>query len=69
MTDVINQIVHGNKSRVGVMVESNIEAGNQKIPADLSELKYGCSVTDACIDWDTTVTMLRAADAELRRRP
>jgi len=69
MTDVINQIVHGNKSLVGVMVESNIEAGNQKIPADLSELKYGCSVTDACIDWDTTVTMLRAADAELRRRP
>ncbi len=69
MTDVINQIVHGNKSLVGVMVESNIEAGNQKIPADLSELKYGCSVTDACIDWDTTATMLRAADAELRRRP
>jgi 3-deoxy-7-phosphoheptulonate synthase len=69
MTDVINQIVHGNKSLVGVMVESNIEAGNQKIPADLAELKYGCSVTDACIDWDTTVTMLRTADAELRRRP
>ena len=69
MTDVINQIVHGNKSLVGVMIESNIEAGNQKIPADLSQLKYGCSVTDACIDWDTTAQMLRAADAELRRRP
>jgi len=68
MTDVINQLVHGNKSLVGVMIESNIEAGNQKIPADLSELKYGCSVTDACIDWDTTVQMLRAADAELRGR-
>ncbi|QGZ39585.1 3-deoxy-D-arabinoheptulosonate-7-phosphate synthase [Pseudoduganella flava] len=69
MTDVINQIVHGNQSLVGVMIESNILAGNQKIPADLSELKYGCSVTDACIDWDTTVTMLKQADAELRRRP
>jgi 3-deoxy-7-phosphoheptulonate synthase len=69
MTDVINQLVHGNKSLVGVMIESNIEAGNQKIPADLSELKYGCSVTDGCIDWDTTAQMLRAADAELRRRP
>ncbi len=69
MTDVINQIVHGNRSLVGVMIESNICAGNQKIPADLSELKYGCSVTDACIDWDTTVQMLKQADAELRGRP
>ncbi|GGY54565.1 3-deoxy-7-phosphoheptulonate synthase [Pseudoduganella sp. SL102] len=69
MTDVTNQIVHGNRSLVGVMIESNICAGNQKIPADLSELKYGCSVTDACIDWETTVQMLKSADAELRRRP
>jgi len=69
MTDVVNQIVHGNESVVGVMIESNIVAGNQKIPADLSELKYGCSVTDACIDWDTTVHMLKEADRELRARP
>ncbi len=69
MTDVINQLVHGNRSLVGVMIESNIVAGNQKIPADLAELKYGCSVTDACIDWETTVQMLKSADAELRRRP
>ena len=69
MTDVVNQIVHGNQSIVGVMIESNIVAGNQKIPADLSELKYGCSVTDACIDWDTTVHMLKEADRELRERP
>ncbi|HEY0588178.1 MAG TPA: 3-deoxy-7-phosphoheptulonate synthase [Pseudoduganella sp.] len=69
MTDVVNQIVHGNQSIVGVMIESNIVAGNQKIPADLSELKYGCSVTDACIDWDTTVHMLKEADRELRARP
>jgi 3-deoxy-7-phosphoheptulonate synthase len=44
----------GNKSLVGVMIESNIVGGNQKIPADLSQLVYGCSVTDGCIDWDTT---------------
>jgi 3-deoxy-7-phosphoheptulonate synthase len=69
MTDVVNQIVHGNQSITGVMIESNIVAGNQKIPADLSELKYGCSVTDACIDWDTTVHMLKEADRELRDRP
>ncbi|WP_426164640.1 3-deoxy-7-phosphoheptulonate synthase [Pseudoduganella sp. R-34] len=69
MTDVVNQIVHGNQSITGVMIESNIVAGNQKIPADLSELKYGCSVTDACIDWDTTVHMLKEADRELRARP
>lgn len=69
MTDVVNQIVHGNQSVVGVMIESNIVAGNQKIPLDLSELKYGCSVTDACIDWDTTVRMLKEADRELRARP
>ncbi|WP_028104662.1 3-deoxy-7-phosphoheptulonate synthase [Pseudoduganella violaceinigra] len=69
MTDVVNQIVHGNESIVGVMIESNIVAGNQKIPADLSELKYGCSVTDACIDWDTTFRVLKEADRELRGRP
>ena len=69
MTDVVNQIVHGNQAIVGVMIESNIVAGNQKIPADLSELKYGCSVTDACIDWETTVRVLKEADRELRARP
>ncbi|HEX5391962.1 MAG TPA: 3-deoxy-7-phosphoheptulonate synthase, partial [Rhodocyclaceae bacterium] len=49
MTDVIHQIKQGNQSIVGLMIESNIEAGNQSIPADpsqLSQLKYGCSVTD-----------------------
>jgi 3-deoxy-7-phosphoheptulonate synthase len=69
MTDVVNQITHGNQSLVGVMIESNIVGGNQKIPANLSELKYGCSVTDGCIDWDTTATMLRQAHAELLKRP
>ncbi|HEY3432719.1 MAG TPA: 3-deoxy-7-phosphoheptulonate synthase [Rhodocyclaceae bacterium] len=61
MTDVIHQVRQGNRSIVGLMIESNIEAGNQNIPADLSQLKYGCSVTDGCVAWDTTETMLREA--------
>ena len=69
MADVIHQIVQGNKSLVGVMIESNIVGGNQKIPADLSELKYGCSVTDGSIDWDTTEQMLRDAHKQLQQRP
>ena len=69
MSDVIQQIKHGNKSIVGVMIESNIVGGNQKIPSDLSELKYGCSVTDGCIDWETTEAMLKAAHQELLQRP
>ena len=57
--DVSNQILEGNKSIVGLMIESNLEWGNQSIPDDLSQLKYGVSVTDACIDWDATETCLR----------
>ena len=66
MTDVINQVRLGNRSLVGVMVESNIAAGNQTIPDDRSQLKYGCSITDACVDWTTTEKMLRSADTLLR---
>ncbi len=66
MSDCVHQIREGNRSIVGLMIESNIEAGNQPIPADLSQLKYGCSVTDACVDWATTETMIRKAAAALR---
>lgn len=66
MADVVSQIRNGNKSLLGVMIESNIEAGNQPIPADLSQLKYGCSVTDGCVDWDTTEKMIRDAAVMLR---
>ncbi|MCC7547448.1 MAG: 3-deoxy-7-phosphoheptulonate synthase [Burkholderiales bacterium] len=65
MTDVANQIAEGNRSIVGVMLESNLVAGNQPIPVDLSRLKYGQSVTDGCIDWDTTEAVLREARARL----
>ncbi|MBI4740868.1 MAG: 3-deoxy-7-phosphoheptulonate synthase [Betaproteobacteria bacterium] len=66
MADAVNQIRLGNPSLVGLMIESNLVAGNQPIPADLSQLKYGCSVTDACIGWDTTETMIRDAATLLR---
>ncbi len=63
MENVTNQIIDGNKSIVSLMIESNIGWGNQKISADKSEMKYGISITDACIDWDTTEkTLLEMAD-------
>ena len=66
MRDVVHQIREGNGSIVGLMVESFLEAGSQHIPEDLSKLRYGCSVTDACVGWDTTVEMVRAAAGILR---
>jgi 3-deoxy-7-phosphoheptulonate synthase len=66
MRDVVHQIREGNRSVVGLMVESFIEPGNQPIPSDLSKLKYGCSVTDACVGWDTTAEMIRSAQPILR---
>ncbi len=64
--DCVHQIMEGNRSIVGVMIESNLGAGNQSIPADRSQLKYGVSITDACVDWATTETMLREAHAKLK---
>ena len=66
MHDVCNQILDGNKSIVGLMVESNLNFGNQSIPADLSELKYGVSVTDACIDWQATEKSIREMHSKLK---
>jgi 3-deoxy-7-phosphoheptulonate synthase len=48
------------------MLESNLNWGSQEIPADLSRLQYGVSVTDACIDWPATEKLLREAAAVLR---
>jgi len=61
--DCVDQIVSGNQSIIGLMLESNLNAGNQSIGEDLSTLKYGVSVTDACMDWKTTeATLLQAAE-------
>lgn len=56
--NVTNQILEGNKSIVGLMVESNIGFGAQSIPENLEELEYGVSVTDGCIDWETTENLV-----------
>lgn len=64
--DVCNQIISGNQSIVALMIESNINEGNQSIPEDLSKLAYGVSVTDGCIDWETTAESLRSLRAKLK---
>ncbi|KAF0219260.1 MAG: 3-deoxy-7-phosphoheptulonate [Geobacteraceae bacterium] len=66
LENVIDQICAGNRTISGVMVESFLEAGNQPIPKDLSQLKYGVSITDKCIDWQTTERMLRSAHERLK---
>ncbi|GAB3381567.1 3-deoxy-7-phosphoheptulonate synthase [Azotobacter armeniacus] len=66
MANVANQILEGNSSIIGLMVESNLGWGSQSIPANLSDLKYGISVTDACIDWEATVTAVRDMHTKLK---
>ncbi len=59
LENITNQILDGNQSIIGVMIESNIGEGNQKILPDHSKMTYGISVTDACIGWDKTLATLR----------
>jgi len=54
LENIIDQIIDGNQSIIGFMLESHLQEGNQKISPDLNSLKYGVSITDACIDWQTT---------------
>ena len=55
--DLLKQRSKGNCPITGAMIESFLEEGNQKISSDL---KYGLSITDACVDWETTEQMLLA---------
>ena len=63
--EIGRQIAAGNKSIFGIMIESNIFAGNQSIPDDLSQMKYGVSVTDGCIDWNETESVLRSLKEQI----
>lgn len=63
--DAASQILEGNRSIIGLMIESNLGWGNQSIPERLEDLQYGVSVTDACIDWQTTENSLRDLSAKL----
>lgn len=63
------QLRQGDASIVGVMIESNMHEGNQKVPAEgPAALKKGVSITDACIDWDTTVMVLEDLAEAIRAR-
>jgi len=64
---VIQQRVDGTRSLIGLMVESNIHEGNQPIPKNPADLRYGISVTDSCIGWETTERMLRWAHETLAK--
>ena len=62
--NVLKQSIQ-NKSIIGAMLESNLFAGNQKFPQAKDKLQYGVSITDGCIDWESTEKLLRDAYAEL----
>ena len=57
--NILKQKVEGNKSIVGVMIESNLFCGNQPFPEDPDKLRYGVSITDECLSWDETERILR----------
>ncbi|MBE02948.1 3-deoxy-7-phosphoheptulonate synthase [Marinobacter lutaoensis] len=67
LQDITHQILEGNTSIQGLMIESNIHWGNQPIPENLADLKYGVSVTDACIDWPTTEKAILEMRDKLRK--
>ncbi|URL07528.1 3-deoxy-7-phosphoheptulonate synthase [Avibacterium sp. 21-595] len=66
--DVTQQIVNGNQSIIGVMLESHINAGNQSAEQPISEMQYGVSITDACIDWETSEKLLRQMAQDLSEK-
>jgi 3-deoxy-7-phosphoheptulonate synthase len=66
LDNVANQIVEGNTSIVGAMLESHLYGGNQKLSSDTDNLEYGISVTDACVDWETTELSILAMANKLR---
>lgn len=63
--NVFNQIVEGNHSIIGIMLESNLAAGNQSSELPKEQLRYGVSVTDACIDFSATETLISGAAKKL----
>jgi 3-deoxy-7-phosphoheptulonate synthase len=67
LRSVLAQRRRGRTSIIGGMLESNLEEGSQPVNRDRRKLRYGVSVTDACIDWKTTEKLLRAAAASERQ--
>ncbi len=65
--DVMGQIQNGNRSIIGIMLESNLFEGNQPSSLPFADMKYGVSITDACINWETTKTVLRKMADKLKK--
>ncbi len=66
--NVIQQRAGGNRAIFGAMLESNLMAGNQAIPDDRSQLAYGQSITDPCLDWETSEALILEAAEALRKK-
>jgi 3-deoxy-7-phosphoheptulonate synthase len=64
---LIEQRLSGNTALIGAMVESNLQEGNQPIPQNPSDLRYGVSITDSCLGWEATERMLRQGHAALAK--
>ena len=67
--NVVDQVIAGNEALVGLMLESNLFEGNQKFAGDLSALKYGVSITDECISWETTEKLVPRSPCQIDPRP
>ena len=67
VTDIATQVARGNQAIFGLMIESNIEAGRQDV-VDKASLKYGQSITDPCIAWEDTETLLHELASAVRTR-
>jgi 3-deoxy-7-phosphoheptulonate synthase len=68
MRELLRQIGAGNSSIMGAMIESNLEAGSQPFPQPKEKLRYGVSITDGCIGWETTAVLIRELHAALAPR-
>ena len=68
LDNIVEQLMTNPDSISGVMIESNLHAGNQTLPDNLNQLQYGVSITDKCVDWDTTVEMLTKTHRRLKQR-
>jgi 3-deoxy-7-phosphoheptulonate synthase len=69
--NIADQVAGGSRRIFGVMVESNLKAGNQKFSAgsdDPAKLNYGQSITDACLGWDESIPVLEVLSSAVKAR-
>ncbi len=66
LRSVVRQRIEGRNEIIGFMLESNIHPGRQEVGKEAGRLRYGVSITDACIGWEETADLLRWADVRLK---